>query len=106
MAVALMPDVPDEDVSGRVQDVVKGEGQLDRAQAGSEVAAVRGDHVDDPLADLLRDAGQRLGGKPLQILGRPDGVEIRCAHGPPGARKSAIENRTPMMAPTSTSSGV
>ncbi len=57
-----MPDVPDDAVGGRVENVMQGDGQLDRAEAGSEVPAARADGVDQELAQLgseLRQLGER-----------------------------------------------
>ena len=39
--VALVPDVPDHGVAGRIEDPVDGEGQLDHAEVGREMPAVR-----------------------------------------------------------------
>src|SRR5207249_10637630 len=106
MTVGLVSDVPDQDVAGRVEDGVQRHRELHRTQAGCQVAAVRGDHLDDSLAHLLRELGERFGRQPLQIVGSAYRIKMVRGHGPPGGRKMAIENRTPIMAPTSTSSGV
>ena len=55
--VGLVADVPDELVARRVEDVVQGDGELDRAEAGAEVAAVLGDDADQLLRGSRRRAG-------------------------------------------------
>ena len=45
--VGLVADVPDDLVLGRVVDVVEGDGQLDDAEVGGEMAADLGDRVED-----------------------------------------------------------
>ncbi len=39
--IGLVADVPDDAVVRRVEDVVQGDGQLDRAESGREVPATR-----------------------------------------------------------------
>ena len=51
--VALVRDVEDEAVSGRVEDVVHGDGQLDHAEVRPDVTAGFGDAGDKALADLF-----------------------------------------------------
>ena len=41
--IGLVADVPDQPVVRRVEDIMQGDGQLDRAQAGGEMAAARAD---------------------------------------------------------------
>src|SRR5213594_3884163 len=53
MDVGLMAYVPDEFILGRAENVVQGEGQLDDAKIGPEMAAVFGQNVDQLLPDLL-----------------------------------------------------
>ena len=52
--IGLVADVPDEPVVRRVEDVVQRDGELDRAEAGGEVAAARGDAADQVFAQLRR----------------------------------------------------
>ena len=47
VGVALVTDVPDELVARRVEDVVKGQRQLDDPEVRGEVAPVPGDRGDD-----------------------------------------------------------
>ena len=44
--IALMADVPDQDVVRRVIDMVQGDGQLDHAEASAQVPAGGGDRID------------------------------------------------------------
>ena len=69
MGVGLMADVPDDLVPGSVEDPVKGEGDLDDAEVGGQMAAVSGNDVEDLGPDLDRQLGQFLDGKPSS--GRP-----------------------------------
>jgi hypothetical protein len=53
-------DVPHEVVAWGVVGVVKGDGELDDAERRPEVPAVDGDDVDDVLAELVADLGERV----------------------------------------------
>ena len=74
--VGLVAGVPDDPVARRVEQPMEGDRQLDDAERGAEVAAGRGDRLDDRLADLggqLARAGPRRGraGRPARWrLGR------------------------------------
>ena len=52
MRVRLVPGVPDDPVFGRVENVVKREGQFDRAESRSKVAADLRDNRDHFFTDL------------------------------------------------------
>jgi hypothetical protein len=52
VGVGLMPRVPDDPVVRRAQQPVQGDGDLDHAEAGAQVAARLRDGRDDRLADL------------------------------------------------------
>ncbi len=78
--VRLMAHVEDEFVLGRVEDAVQRDGQLHHAEVRPEMAAdavrVRlAHHVDQLLADLLRELRQVALGQRLQVGGRLDFVE-------------------------------
>ena len=60
VGVALVADVPDELVPGRVEDVVEGQGQLDDPEVRGQMAAV--------LRDRGDDLGPDLGGQLLKVL--------------------------------------
>jgi hypothetical protein len=51
-------DVPDQDVLGRLEDVVQGDGQFDHAQTGAEMAAGDRDGVDGLGPHLVRQLFQ------------------------------------------------
>ena len=53
VGVGLVARVPQDDVAGRVEHAVQGQGQLDGAEIGAQVATVDGDAVDDAGPDLL-----------------------------------------------------
>ena len=54
--VALVRDVEDEMVLGGVEDVVHGEGELDNAEIGADVASGFGYAADEALANLFGEA--------------------------------------------------
>ncbi len=51
--VGLVADVPDQTIVGRVEDVVQGDGQLDDAQAGTEMPAGLANRVEQLLAQFV-----------------------------------------------------
>ena len=55
-----MADVPDQPVARRVEHVVQGDGQLDDAEAGAEMAAGDRDRVDGLRAQLVGDLPKLL----------------------------------------------
>ena len=73
--VRLMADVPHQPVVGRIENVMQRHGQLDRAQAGGEVAAAGRDALNQELPQLIRHGGQLGGRQAPQILGHVDGFE-------------------------------
>ena len=70
MPVGLMAGVPDDLVLGGVEDVVEGDGDFGRAEAGGEVAAELGDGFQDAVAHLGRDLGQLLHLELPQVRGK------------------------------------
>ena len=58
--VALVADVPDQTVFRRVEDGMQGDGQLDRAEIGRQVAA--------RLLDGFDQEGAQFGGQLRQLL--------------------------------------
>ena len=68
--VSLVPHVPDEPVARRVEGVVEGDGQLDRAQTGARVAAHARHRLKDVLAHLVGDRLQLFGAQTAQVRGR------------------------------------
>ena len=58
MHVGLVAGVPQQDVPGRREDPVQGQGQLDRTQVGAQVAARCRHRLHDEAADLLGQSGQ------------------------------------------------
>ena len=75
--VGLVADVPDEPIVGRVEDVVQGDGELDRAKAGGEVPATGTDAVDEEIAQLARQRRQFRDGQAAQIRRRCNRGEQR-----------------------------
>ena len=74
--VGLVAGVPQQHVAGRVEGPVEGQGQLDHAEVGAEVAAGGGDRVDDELPDLL---GERRPARRGSATGGRRGC--RCVRG-------------------------
>ena len=77
--IALMPDVPDQPVVGRVEDIVDGDGQLDDAEPGAEMPAGRTHGRDRLRAQLVGELAKLLRIELAQVLGRIDGIEQRRA---------------------------
>ncbi len=75
MHVRLVAGVEEEPVAGGVEDPVHGEGQLDHAEVGAEVAAGAGDLGDQEVTDLGGEDVQLLGGHPLDVLRAADGAQ-------------------------------
>ena len=59
--VGLVADVEDDLVLGRIEDGVQGEGELDDAEIGAEVAAGLGERLNEEGANLFRQLGQLRG---------------------------------------------
>ena len=59
--IGLVAGVPEENVAGRGEDAVQGQGQLHGAQVGAEMAAGRRHGLDDEAANLLGQGGQLVG---------------------------------------------
>ena len=54
---------------------MEGDGQLDDAEAGAEMAAGDRDRVDGLLAQLVGELAKIFLGEPAQVAGRADRVE-------------------------------
>ena len=67
--VGLMPHVPDDLVTGRIELVQEGDAQLDHAEAGADVTAGDGAALDQPVADLLGQLGELVPAQALEIFG-------------------------------------
>ena len=75
--VGLVAHVPEDLVARRVEQAVKGDGQLAGAEVGAEVAADLADRVDDVGAHLLRDLLQLLVVESVKVGRRVDFLEQR-----------------------------
>ena len=73
--IGLVTGVPQDDVPGRVEHPVDGEGELHHAQVGSKVPARHGDRMDDELPDLSRQLDQFGGIERFEISRRFDGLQ-------------------------------
>jgi hypothetical protein len=70
--VALVPDVPHQEVAGRVEDVVQRESQLQGAQPGGQVPAGLAHRRQQETAQLLGEVRECLLRNPAQIRGARD----------------------------------
>ena len=73
--IGLVPGVPQDDVAGRVEDPVDGQGELDGPEVGAEVAPVHRDPVDDAGPDLGGQLGQLCLRQFAEVGGFVDVVE-------------------------------
>ncbi len=78
--VRLVAHVPDQPVIGRVEDVVKRDRELDRAEAGRKVAAHLADGFDEVLAQLVREGAQVAARQCPQVGRRLDRGEQALGH--------------------------
>jgi hypothetical protein len=53
--IGLMTDVPNQPVVRRIEDIMQRDGEFDHAEAGTEMAAGRGDCIDGLRAQLVGD---------------------------------------------------
>src|SRR6185312_8736394 len=77
MGVRLVADVPDQAVLGGIEHVVQGNGQLDRAEPGCEVAPTGAHRVDEELPQLSTQLGQLAQGQPAEVGRGLDRAEKR-----------------------------
>ena len=73
--VGLVAGVPQDHVAGGVEGPVQGQGELDHAQVGAEMAAGGRHRVDDELADLGGQERQLLGAEGTEVGGAVDVFE-------------------------------
>src|SRR5690606_30167949 len=86
--IGLVADVPDDAVAGRVVEIVQDRGQLDHAQAGTEVAARLPHAFDQVGAQLVGDGAQLPGFELAQVGGGIDNGQERVAR---GVDRAAVE---------------
>ena len=77
VGIALVADIPDQDVVGRIEHVVQRQRQLDHAEPGAQMAAGHRDRIDHLRAQLVRRGSQEAQVAVLQIAGKLDLVEMR-----------------------------
>ena len=73
--VSLMPDVPDQPVGRRVEDMVERDGQFDHAKPRAEMAAGLGDGVDGLGAQFVGQLAQLFRRQVLRVAGKLDAIE-------------------------------
>lgn len=74
--VALMSDIEDEAVFGRVKNTVQGDAELHDAEIRTEVAAGLAEGLDERLADFFREFGQFLQRQGFEVGGGGDGRQF------------------------------
>jgi hypothetical protein len=77
--VRLVAGVPQDGVGRGVEHAVQGEGELDRAEVGAQVAARVRHRRHDEVADLAGEVVQLLVGEVPQVSGAADAFEIHAA---------------------------
>ena len=83
--VGLVPGVPQQQVTGRVEGPVQGQRELDHAQVRAEVPAGGGDRIDDEFPDLPREQVQLVGGQGPEVGGTVDVFEDHVSVVPSGS---------------------
>ena len=76
--VGLVADVEDEAVGRRIEDPMQGDGELDDAEVGAEMAAGLGQNGDELVADFLGQGGQLINGQLFNVGRGIDRVEKAC----------------------------
>jgi len=95
--IALVAHVPDDLVARAVEHAVQRHRQLDRAQAGGQVAAHLTDAREDGLPDLTGEKRQFRLGELLEVGGVGDLIEI--AHRHPSIAPGSAARPRPASAP-------
>ncbi len=75
--IALMTDVPDQAVVGRVEDIMEGDRQFDDAQPRAQMAAGGADGRDRLGPQFVGELPQLLGGQATKVVGGVHRVEQR-----------------------------
>src|SRR5919108_510672 len=77
--VGLVAGVPDDPVGRRVEGAVQGDGQLDHAEVGAEVAAAGGDRPDEEVPDLGRQLAELVAIEVTEVAWLADRLEHDCS---------------------------
>ena len=75
--IALMPDIPDQPVFGRVENIMDGRRQLHDAQTCSQMATSIRNSANRLSAQFVCQLAELFGFQPAQVGGNPDCVEQR-----------------------------
>ena len=75
VGIGLMPDVPDQPVAGRVENIMQCDRQLDHAEAGAEMAAGYRDGADRLFPQFIRNLLKVRWIAPTQITRFSDGIK-------------------------------
>ena len=79
--VTLVPDVEEQPVVAEIEDEMQGDGQLDHAEVGREVAPGAADLFADRVADLLGELRELVDVEPLEVGRAVQGREEGIGHG-------------------------
>ena len=79
--VGLVPNVPNELVVGRIEDVMQRHGELHHTKAGAEVAALYAHHIDDEIAEFLAHLIELRFGDLTEVRRDVDALEQRVGAG-------------------------
>ena len=75
--IALVPDIPDEPIGGRIEDVMDRHGELDHAEPGAEMSACRADRIDNLVAQFVGELAQLFLAQLAEIDRQVDGIKQR-----------------------------
>ena len=90
--VSLVADVEEELVVRGVEDGVQGQGELDDAEVGAEMAAGPGKRLDQKFADLRCQFGHLRRVEALEVGRRVDGLQ-QCSHVHPSPGKGPVSKK-------------
>jgi hypothetical protein len=76
--IGLVADIPDQDVVGRIEHMVQGDGQLDDAKPRPQMAAGLRDRIYGLGAEFVGELAKLSLGEGPRIRGRVNRVEKRC----------------------------
>src|SRR6266436_8709331 len=75
--IALVADVPNQPVAGRIEDMMERNRQLHHAEAGAKMPTGLGYRVDEIMPQLIGNVAQPCRFEPSQIFGSADLVKKR-----------------------------
>ena len=58
MGICLVADIPDDFIERSIENIMDGNSQLNRSQAGPQVSGIGRDHINNELPDLRAEPGK------------------------------------------------